>query len=263
MTKYAQAVTLIDELPQMIQLPPTQKTVNMDPRFATGVGSQNKNDMFNENIYYEEIVKDYPNIQSKIRKTDPNPFGKYNETMETKVVYHQENDDSIYSEIQNGQQHSKRYPNREYSSRQGYSSQHQEYPNQYDYSSQDYYRDNSEQKQFRYPSNVPYKLKEPTKIVYNNKFSSPGTIEMDYMNANMFPVQEEQHLPVSAKQRSHYNKPMISNNFDTYPIVENYSISCTDVMDHINKCPVCYKLYRRNEMFYLAIMGFLILLIFV
>ena len=58
---YAQAVTYIDELPPMVQVPPTSKA--------------------SANPYYEEIVKEHPSVQSKIRKMDSNFFGKYEETM--------------------------------------------------------------------------------------------------------------------------------------------------------------------------------------
>lgn len=252
---YAQAVTLIDELPQMIQLPPAQKTVNMDPRFindydsGVGYGSRypdKRYPVMQESVYYEEIVKDYPNIQSKIRKTDPNPYGKYDETMEPKVIYHQEND--IYTEIQK--------PRNPYSRRE--SPTQQNYPEYPDYPEEQRPKPTKFSK--KPVQDKKYKLKEPTRIVYNNKFSAPGSIENDYMSGDMIPEQEEQHLAVSSKQRAHYDKPMMSNG-ETYPIVEHYSIQCTDVMDHINKCPVCYKLYKRNEMFYLGLIVFLFLIV--
>jgi hypothetical protein len=58
---YAQAVTYIDQLPPMVQL-------------SSAYGAKS-------NPYYEEVVKDHPNIQSKIRQTDTNYFGKYEETL--------------------------------------------------------------------------------------------------------------------------------------------------------------------------------------
>lgn len=58
---YAQAITYIDQLPPMVQLP-------------SSYGAKT-------NPYYEEVVKDHPNIQSKIRQTDTNYFGKYEETL--------------------------------------------------------------------------------------------------------------------------------------------------------------------------------------
>ena len=255
---YAQAVTLIDELPQIIQLPPTQKTVNMDPRFineynsGVGYGSRypdKRYPVMQESVYYEEIVKDYPNIQSKIRKTDPNPYGKYDETIEPRVIYHQEND--IYSEIQRPKNP---YPKQDLPTQQNYST-YSDYPN---------YQSEQRLKPTKILKNLEqdkkYKLKEPTRIVYKNKYSSPGSIENDYMQGDMIPEEEEQHLAVSSRQRVHYDKPMMSNG-ETYPIVEHYSIQCTDVMDHINKCPVCYKLYKRNEMFYLGLIVFLFLIV--
>lgn len=60
---YAQAITYIEDLPPIVQMNPR----GMMPPSA--------------NPYYEEVVKDHPNIQSKIRQTDTNYFGKYEETM--------------------------------------------------------------------------------------------------------------------------------------------------------------------------------------
>lgn len=62
---YAQAITYLDELPPMVQLP--------SPEAASPPGVKNP--------YYEEIVKDHPSVQSKIRKLDSNFFGKYEETL--------------------------------------------------------------------------------------------------------------------------------------------------------------------------------------
>lgn len=63
---YAQAVTYIDELPPMVQM--------------TSRGSRT-------NPYFEEVVKEHPSIQSKIRQTDTNFFGKYEETMPPAAPY--------------------------------------------------------------------------------------------------------------------------------------------------------------------------------
>lgn len=66
---YAQAVTMIDELPPIIQLPTMQHQPPPPPR------------SFQENPYYEEVIRKHPNVQSKIRQLDHTPFGKYPETM--------------------------------------------------------------------------------------------------------------------------------------------------------------------------------------
>lgn len=64
-------VTMIDELPPMVQLPTRYSN---DPPLAQGNQYTN--------TYYEEIVKDYPTVQSKIRPTEINPFAKYEETLQ-------------------------------------------------------------------------------------------------------------------------------------------------------------------------------------
>ena len=58
---YAQAITYIDELPPIVQVPSSKASPT--------------------NPYYEEVIKEHPGIQSKIRRTETDYFGKYNETM--------------------------------------------------------------------------------------------------------------------------------------------------------------------------------------
>lgn len=65
-------VTMIDELPPMVQLPTRYSN---DPPLAQGNQYTN--------TYYEEIIKEYPTVQSKIRPTEVNPFAKYEETLQS------------------------------------------------------------------------------------------------------------------------------------------------------------------------------------
>lgn len=281
---YVQPFTLIDELPPMIQLS-AHKTVNMDPR-----------NMSSDSVYYEEIVKDYPNIQSKIRKTDPNPFGKYDETMmdAPKVVYHQELS-ADYETIQQthfqnmypyqqqsplGQQYLvyQQYPDLNMQ-RHPPPQQSNQYPFQYpdpnmrrypppqpqQYPPQQY---PSNQYPIPTPTSMPQrspmerpKPKGPENINYNKKESQPSVFHNDYVPGSMVPEQRDQHLPISQSRNIHYNKPMLDG--DQYPVVENYDISCKDVMHHIDNCPVCSKLYKRNDRIYIGIIAVLILLIFI
>lgn len=66
---YAQAITYIEDLPPIVQVP-------------SRYGQQQPT----TNPYYEEVVREHPNIQSKIRQTDTNYFGKYEETLPQPVA---------------------------------------------------------------------------------------------------------------------------------------------------------------------------------
>ena len=271
---YLQPFTMIDELPPIVQLP--AKSINMDPRNNMNAGS--------DSIYYEEIVKDHPNIQSKIRKTDPNPFGKYEETMgdysQPKVVYHQE---EILYESPRDYQHyppSNMFPlpnyypmNQQYGGQrygiQQYGNHLPQYPPP-QYPSHYYPPPPTPPSQQYYPSPSPVQKKSPMEkparttpgpIVYQNKSSEPGVVHSDYVPGSMVPEERDQHLAVSQKRNVKYNKPMVDT--DTYPVVENYDISCKDVMEHIDNCPVCTRLYRRNDRIYFGIIGVLLFLIFI
>jgi hypothetical protein len=76
---YAQAVTMIHELPPMVQQP-NQFSSQFSNPYAQPVQNY-PSKPFSENPYYEEVIKEHPGIQSKIRQLDTNPYGKYEETM--------------------------------------------------------------------------------------------------------------------------------------------------------------------------------------
>lgn len=67
---YSTAITMIDDLPPMVQLPTRYQ--QQQP-----LAQQNQY----TNTYYEEVIKEHPTIQSKIRPTEVNPFAKYEETL--------------------------------------------------------------------------------------------------------------------------------------------------------------------------------------
>lgn len=168
---YAQAVTMINELPPMVQLP-TQQPLQGNP-------------------YYEEVVKDHPGIQSKIRQLDNNPYGKYEETI---------------------------------------------------------------------PRPDP-----PAQVGWNNipdypvMSSYPGSVHQNYLPSSMVSRAQSQHLPIATNVPTRYDRPMVESN--AYPVVENYQLSCRDVMAHIKECPICSHLYGKNDKIYTAIISALILII--
>jgi hypothetical protein len=149
---------------------------------------------FEGNPYYEEIVKEHPGIQSKIRNTDPNPYGKYEET-------------------------------------------------------------------------VP-KPEPPAQISWNNipdypiYSAPPGSVRQNYMPSSMRSRAQAQHLPVAPHIPSHYERPLVDASLSSYPVVENF-LSCRDVMNHVNSCPICSHLYHKNDRIYIGVISILILLIFV
>ncbi len=67
---YANAITMIEDLPPMIQLP-----TKYHP--SASLAQQNQY----TNPYFEEVIKDHPTVQSKIRPTEVNPMAKYEATM--------------------------------------------------------------------------------------------------------------------------------------------------------------------------------------
>lgn len=76
---YAQAVTMIHELPPMVQQPsPYGNPYGQQPPAQS---AQYPPKPFVDNPYYEEVIKEHPGVQSKIRQLDTNPYGKYEETM--------------------------------------------------------------------------------------------------------------------------------------------------------------------------------------
>jgi len=66
---YAQAVTMIHDLPPMVE----QSNNNFVQNYPSKP--------FSNNPYYEEIVREHPGIQKKIRQFDSKPYGKYEETI--------------------------------------------------------------------------------------------------------------------------------------------------------------------------------------
>lgn len=208
---YAHAVTPIDEIP-MVQLPPLQRGQGQFselPRrsFQRGQQFQDYSDTeftafppknpngrpFEGNPYYEEIVKEHPGIQSKIRNTDPNPWGKYEET-------------------------------------------------------------------------VP-KPDPPAQISWNNipdypiYTAPPGAVQQNYMSSSMNPRAQAQHLPVAPHIPSQYERPLVdSSTLPSYPIVENF-MSCRDVLNHVNSCPICSHLYHKNDRIYAAVISVCVLII--
>ena len=68
---YAQAFTLIDELPPLMQVPPESQMLQM-PQQMSGDKYGNK--------YYDEVVQEHPGVRRKIRNLESKPFGKLDET---------------------------------------------------------------------------------------------------------------------------------------------------------------------------------------
>jgi|688.fasta_scaffold560807_2 hypothetical protein len=216
---YAHAVTPIDEIP-MIQLPSLQRgqgqfseiprgreprgsfprsqpqfdEVQYDNEITAFPAKQPNGRPFEGNPYYEEIIKEHPGIQSKIRNTDPNPYGKYEET-------------------------------------------------------------------------VP-KPEPPAQISWNNIpeypiiSTPPGAVRQNYMPSSMHPRAQAQHLPVAPHISSHYERPLVDSALSSYPVVENF-LSCRDVMNHVNSCPICSHLYHKNDRVWMGVVSLLVLLIFV
>ena len=176
---YSNAFTMIDDLPPMIQMPiPNQQLAQYS------------------NQYYEEIIKDHPTVQSKIRPTEVNPMARYEETIP--------------------------YPIN------------------------------------TVPSNPNYMIPD-----YPTIPRSPGSLRQDYIQSNMIPKAEEQHLPiVSNRIQPHYANPNYNNiQQNSYPIVESY-LNCRDIKNHIDNCHLCNALYYREKI-YMGVIGVLLILIFV
>jgi hypothetical protein len=173
---YAQAVTMINELPPMVQVPPRVQHASESP--------------LQGNPYYEEVIKDHPGVQSKIRVLDSNPYGKYEETIYPPATWNNMPDYSIIAE-------------------------------------------------------------------------RPGAVQQNYLPSNMIPRAQSQHLPVAPQIPVQYNRPMLDGMHSGFPVVENYQMSCRDVMAHIKECPICAHLYGKNDKLYLGIIAVMILMIFV
>jgi hypothetical protein len=88
---YRQAITMIDELPPMVQLAPKTPPYPQGPPNRFGLDDPNK--------YYEEAIQKHPTVQSKIRPTDPNPLSKYEETVEDSRKTFKNESDSEYPRV--------------------------------------------------------------------------------------------------------------------------------------------------------------------
>lgn len=166
---YSKSITFIDELPPMVQLP--QNYVQTEENVSQ------KN--IYTNPYYEEIIKEHPTVQSKIRPTEVNPHLKYEETFP-----------------QNAQQ--------------------------------------------------------------------PAHVSQNYIRGNMIPQEEVQYLPIAKNIPTQYDRTFMKDSMEhsNYPIVESFG-TCKDLLDHIGTCPLCSKLYSKNERLYYIIGSVLIIIILI
>jgi hypothetical protein len=194
---------MINELPPMVQVPPyAQQPYGQQPYGQQPYGQQpygqqpnashQNSQTIQNNPYYEEVVRDHPGVQSKIRVLDPNPYGKYEETIP------------------------------------------QPPPPAW--------------------NNIPD---------YSIISDRPGAVQQNYLPSDMVPRVQSQHLPVAPQIPVQYNRPMLDNPHSGFPVIENYQMSCRDVMAHIKECPICARLYGKNDTIYLGVIAVMILLIFV
>lgn len=110
-------------------------------------------------------------------------------------------------------------------------------------------------------SQVRIEQQQPNQI-YQLKRSVPASIQHNYLNQNMQPIEIEQHMPVAKEQQLHYNS--LQSYGTVYPIIneEFKDMNCRNIVSHIKNCPICKVLYHKNDKIYMIIIIILAILIF-
>lgn len=181
---YANAITMIDELPPIVQVNhpssgypysishmPQSGQTSILPNGGGSSGSSEPN-------YYNEVIEKIPSIGRKIRSDDMklHPFGRYDEV----------ND-------------------------------------------------------------------------FLRKDNMPGVASQNYLSGNMIPKEEVNHLPIAVNEPVRYRN---SQSKQIYPTMEYFdSIPCKDIANHIDNCPICSKIYRKNDYILIGIIIALIIVI--
>lgn len=228
---YARAVTLLEDLPPMVQMENPEWDGELDLKVGSmdidvseqqphGVRSINMNREVKRNPFFDEVVQEYPQIERKIRKdTDLSPYETY---LQTSPATKKQSATAVPKDPRD-------------------------------------FRESGVAAEYTQPGNGYYQLK---------KNVPPSGIKQNYLNQDMIPVREEQHMPVANQQQSHYNSVLSYGR--TYPVVpvEHYenkappAPTCKDIAEHIHDCPVCSILYKKNDKMYIGIIIALALLIF-
>lgn len=222
---YARAVTLVEDLPPMVEM--ENHTSNYELNYKVGAVEL---DMNEQQPYGLHSIN--PNSDVK-----PNPFYKevMDEYPQIERKIRKDKDLNPYETyLQTSTQTVDNF-------KKSVDSRESKEPNQ----------------QYTHPGHGHYQLRK----------SPPGSIQQNYVNQDMVPVKEEQHLPVAVKQQAHYNSPLSYSR--TYPVipreVEHFmdkSLSCKEIAEHVNSCPICSILYKKNDKIYMGIIVVLAVLIF-
>ena len=95
---------------------------------------------------------------------------------------------------------------------------------------------------------------------YLRKDNVPAVASQNYLSGNMIPKDEMNHLPIAVNDPVHYKN--LNGNKKIYPIMEYYdTIPCKDIANHIDNCPICSKIYRKNDYILISIIVALIIVI--
>jgi len=98
---------------------------------------------------------------------------------------------------------------------------------------------------------------------YQHKNNTPAVVKQNYMNQSMIPKHTEQHMPVAQERQLHYNaNQSYGRNYPVVQIEDYTNLNCKDLINHIDSCPVCSILHRKNDKIYIGIIIVLALLIF-
>jgi len=214
---YANAITMIDDLPPMVQLPTKYQS-------SGPFGQQNQY----TNPYFEEVIKDHPSIQGKIRQTEINPMAKYESTMAPYETTAPPNPNYMV-------------PNYPLIAQPPSSVQ------------QNYLRSNmvpyDEERHLPVvqPNGIPVQYKN---IMVPGTFDQNGYPTVGGAGPNGYPT-------VGGAGPNGVGGGVMGA-----PTIEGF-LSCRDVMGHINSCPICANLYHKNDRMYLGIIAILVLLIFI
>lgn len=94
---------------------------------------------------------------------------------------------------------------------------------------------------------------------YQRKNTMPATPRNDYGNGNMIPRYEVNHLPITPTDPTIQYANRVHNQ---YPVVESFNlIPCRDIMSHIDNCPICKKIFKKNDLLLFCIIAILAVVI--
>jgi hypothetical protein len=101
---------------------------------------------------------------------------------------------------------------------------------------------------------------------YQRKTNLPSNLRNDYFPGdNLIGLSssgEVNHLPVLDNQTVNPKGYSNLKNNTTYPVIENFNlIPCRDILNHVENCPICKKLFKKNDLLLYTIIAILILVI--